>query len=123
VPKLKSGSGRKASENDEPRAVKHAVAVSAAALNVSEQAVRHAWERAGLLKRKSTFKPTELWKNRDKSAGENAPDFLKRVYAKWIGKGLTTLELRHADYPLYLSIAAHKSRGTLNIDLRVGDGG
>lgn len=123
MPKLKSRSGRKAPKNDETPELKNALVVSAAALNVSEEAVRRAWERAGLLKRKSSLNPSELWKNRDKSAGEKAPDFLARVYKKWIGKGLTMRELRHADYALYLSVAAHKSRGTLDIDLPISVGG
>ena len=116
--KNKSRSTRKNLKSGELPELERAIAMSAAALNASENAVRRAWEKAGLLKRKSAITPSEFWKDRDRSAGEKAPDFLARVYKKWIGKGLTMRELRHADYALYLSIAAHKSRGTLGTPLK-----
>jgi hypothetical protein len=98
--------------------LEHALAVSASALNVSEETVRRAWEKAGLITRigDEIIQPTELWKDRNRKLHETAPVFAKRVYAKWVGKELTMPILRRVDFGLYQALAQHKSRESLDFD-------
>lgn len=45
-----------------------------------------------------------LWA-KDKRAGETPPDFIRRVYEPWIGKGLARSDLRGLDPQLYMALA------------------
>lgn len=51
----------------------------------------------------------EEWEKR-KAGLENPPQFVRRVYAAWIGKGLTRALIRQLDLPLYRALAAWMSR-------------
>lgn len=44
-----------------------------------------------------------LWKS-DKQSGETPPDFIQRVYAPWLGHGLTRAHIKQLDEPLYRSL-------------------
>lgn len=44
-----------------------------------------------------------LWKS-DKQPSETPPDFIRRVYAPWLGHGLTRADIKHLDEPLYRSL-------------------
>ena len=52
----------------------------------------------------------EFWDRRDLNAKENAAQFTRRVYAKWLGKGLTRRDLNRLDNKLYraLSVWVHR---------------
>lgn len=43
------------------------------------------------------------WKA-DKQPGETPPDFIRRVYAPWLGHGLTRADIKRFDEPLYRSL-------------------
>jgi hypothetical protein len=43
------------------------------------------------------------WKD-DKQPGETPPDFIKRVYGAWVGKGLTRAHIRTLDKPLWQAL-------------------
>lgn len=49
--------------------------------------------------------PPERWADRDLNRRENAVQFLRRVYAPWIGKGLTRRDIRGLDRDLYRAMA------------------
>jgi hypothetical protein len=53
-----------------------------------------------------------LWKV-DKLAGDTPPEFIKRVYAKWLGNGLTIADLRKLDPSLVRALAHHEKQGRL----------
>jgi hypothetical protein len=55
----------------------------------------------------------------DREAGENAPDFIKRVYEPWLGKGLARTNINQLDPQLYLAFNRWLSRpgNTLPDDL------
>ncbi|MBX9727137.1 MAG: hypothetical protein K2X09_07715 [Rickettsiales bacterium] len=42
-------------------------------------------------------KAPELWIDRDKSLREDVPQFIRRVYEPWLGKGLTRTDMRRLD--------------------------
>lgn len=53
----------------------------------------------------------ELWSDRSRSADrETPPEFVRRVYAPWIGRGLTRAHIRQLDLPLYRALSAWMSR-------------
>jgi hypothetical protein len=52
------------------------------------------------------------WKA-DKLAGDTPPEFIKRVYAKWLGNGLTIADLRKLDPSLVRALAHHEKQGRL----------
>lgn len=43
----------------------------------------------------------ELWADRDLNLREKPPAFVRRVYAEWLGHGLTRKALRDLDFDLY----------------------
>lgn len=49
--------------------------------------------------------PTELWEHRS-GRKENPVAFLRRVYAPWLGQGMTRADLRRIDLPLYRAFSA-----------------
>lgn len=48
-------------------------------------------------------RPSELWSNR-LGRKENPVAFIRRVYAQWIGRGLTRAHIRAVDRPLYRAL-------------------
>lgn len=46
-----------------------------------------------------------LWKDRDLNRRENAPAFIARVYARWLGKGLERRHLATLDRDLYRALS------------------
>jgi hypothetical protein len=55
-------------------------------------------------------KAPEAWAERDLNRRENPCDFVKRVYAKWIGNGLTRVKIKELDYPLYRALSVWFTR-------------
>jgi hypothetical protein len=53
----------------------------------------------------SPLTPSELWEHR-KGRKENPVAFLRRVYAPWLGRGMTRADLRRIDLPLYRAFSA-----------------
>lgn len=53
----------------------------------------------------SAITPTELWSERSERK-ENPVAFVRRVYAPWLGKGMTRADLRRLDLPLYRAFSA-----------------
>lgn len=49
-------------------------------------------------------KAPELWLDRDKRLREEAPQFIKRVYEPWLGKGLTRTDIGRLDKSLGYAI-------------------
>lgn len=49
--------------------------------------------------------PSELWEHRT-GRKENPVAFLRRVYAPWLGRGMTRADLRRIDLPLYRAFSA-----------------
>ena len=56
-----------------------------------------------------TVAPT-LWLDR-KNRDENPVDFVRRVYARWLGRGLTRAHIRKLDRSLYLALYFFIARG------------
>ncbi|MEQ1671524.1 MAG: hypothetical protein ABL893_11750 [Hyphomicrobium sp.] len=52
----------------------------------------------------------ELWTKRDLNLRENAPQFVRRVYAAWLGRGLARKDLAKLDDDLYKALAVWLSR-------------
>lgn len=52
----------------------------------------------------------ELWEKRDRNVSENPVAYTRRVYGRWLGKGLTRRDLRILDPQLYraLSVWMHR---------------
>lgn len=54
--------------------------------------------------------PPELWSARFREYNENPVEFVRRVYGRWIGRGLTRAHIRQLDLPLYRALSAWMSR-------------
>lgn len=53
----------------------------------------------------------ELWSDRGTSDSRESPtEFVRRVYARWLGCGLTRAHVRQLDLPLYRALSAWMSR-------------
>ncbi len=52
----------------------------------------------------------EFWAKRDLNRRENAPQFIRRVYAHWLGKGLARKDLAHLDEDLYRALSVWLAR-------------
>jgi hypothetical protein len=52
----------------------------------------------------------ELWKSRDLNLRENASQFVRRVYAAWLGRGLERKDLARLDPDLYKALSVWLSR-------------
>lgn len=52
----------------------------------------------------------ELWVNRDLNLREKAPTFIRRVYAPWLGRGLTRKALGDLDFDLYRALSVWLTR-------------
>jgi hypothetical protein len=61
-------------------------------------------------------KAPALWAE-DRRPRETPPDFIKRIYEQWIGKGLGRPDLHRLDKPLYLAFAKWIERKGLPEDL------
>src|ERR1700722_4943556 len=60
----------------------------------------------------------EKWADRNSRSSENPVTFIKRVYADWLGLGLTRAHLRDLDLPLYNALATWTRRhGPGDLDL------
>jgi len=55
-------------------------------------------------------KAPELWVERDLNRRENAPQFIRRVYAPWLGKGLARKDISRLDGDLYKALSVWLSR-------------
>ena len=55
-------------------------------------------------------KAPELWAQRDLNLRENAAQFIRRVYAPWLGKGLARKDLSRLDDDVYRALAVWLSR-------------
>jgi hypothetical protein len=51
-----------------------------------------------------------LWKARDLNLRENAPQFIRRVYANWLGRGLERKDIARLDPDLYKALSVWLSR-------------
>ena len=52
----------------------------------------------------------EFWKTRDLNLRENAPQFIRRVYAQWLGRGLERKDIAQLDQDLYKALSVWLSR-------------
>lgn len=52
----------------------------------------------------------ERWKDRDSARSENPVQFIRRVYAPWVGNGLTRPDLARLDPPLYKALGVWSHR-------------
>lgn len=52
----------------------------------------------------------ELWVERDLNRRENAPQFIRRVYAPWLGRGLARKDISRLDGDLYKALSVWLSR-------------
>lgn len=52
----------------------------------------------------------EFWKARDLNLRENAPQFIRRVYAQWLGRGLERKDIARLDQDLYKALSVWLSR-------------
>lgn len=52
----------------------------------------------------------EAWKARDLNMRENAPQFIRRVYAEWLGRGLERKDIARLDQDLYKALSVWLSR-------------
>lgn len=55
-------------------------------------------------------KAPELWAQRDLNRRENAPQFIRRVYGRWLGQGLARKDLTTLDPDLYKALSVWLSR-------------
>jgi hypothetical protein len=55
-------------------------------------------------------KAPELWAKRDLNLRENAPQFIRRVYGRWLGQGLARKDLTTLDPDLYKALSVWLSR-------------
>lgn len=55
-------------------------------------------------------KAPELWVERDLNRRENAPQFIRRVYGGWLGKGLARKDISRLDGDLYKALSVWLSR-------------
>ena len=55
-------------------------------------------------------KPKEFWAQRDLNLRENPPQFIRRVYEKWLGQGLARKDLAQLDPDLYKALSVWLSR-------------
>jgi hypothetical protein len=55
------------------------------------------------------LRSTQAWQS-DRQDKESPADFIARVYAPWIGKGLTRADIRRLDKPLYVALASWLQR-------------
>ena len=81
--------------DDELRSVLRAVAISIRAPEIAQPLPEQA---------------PELWSQRDLNLRENAPQFIRRVYAKWLGQGLARKDLARLDPDLYKALSVWLSR-------------
>ncbi len=87
--------GDHALSDDELRSVLRAVAVSIRAPEIAQLLPEQA---------------PELWSQRDLNLRENAPQFIRRVYGRWLGRGLARKDLPRLDDDLYRALAVWLSR-------------
>jgi len=52
----------------------------------------------------------ETWTDRDLNKRETPPDFIRRVYAPWVGKGLSRKDLKQLDPSLYRALSVWLTR-------------
>lgn len=52
----------------------------------------------------------ELWNARDQSLGETPPQFTRRVYGQWFGRGLERRTIRQLDHFLYARLYQWEER-------------
>lgn len=55
-------------------------------------------------------KAPELWVERDLNRRENAPQFIRRVYGGWLGRGLARKDIGRLDGDLYKALSVWLSR-------------
>lgn len=74
-------------------------------------------EHARVIKRPPEKAPI-LWKD-GRLEGEDPPTFIKRVYAEWVGHGLTKADIRHLDPRLYEHLYTWLKKNPMPADLEL----